>query len=86
MEKNLKVNGGILDKIVFSVRTDNKKDLEYLDSILKQNKSYFEKRVFPAYYGFKELYDELPHEDLIFKIADDIVFIAPNTFENMLKE
>jgi hypothetical protein len=86
LEKNLKVNGGILDKIVFSVRTDNKKDLEYLDSILKQNKSYFENRVFPAYYGFKELYDELPHEDLIFKIADDIVFIAPNTFENMLKE
>ena len=86
LEKNLKVNGGILDKIVFSVRTDNKKDLEYLDSILKQNKSYFEKRVFPAYYDFKELYDELPHEDLIFKIADDIVFIAPNTFENMLKE
>jgi hypothetical protein len=86
LEKNLKVNGGILDKIVFSVRTDNKKDLEYLDSILKQNKSYFEKRVFPAYYDFKELYDELPHEDLIFKIDDDIVFIAPNTFENMLKE
>ena len=34
LEKNLKVNGGILDKIVFNVKTDNKIDLEYLDSIL----------------------------------------------------
>ena len=47
LEKNLKVNGGILEKIVFNVKTNNKKDLEYLDSILKQNKSYFEKRVIP---------------------------------------
>jgi hypothetical protein len=86
LEKNLKVNGGILDKIVFNVKTDNKIDLEYLDSILKQNKSYFEKRVFPAKYDYKELYDNLPDEDLIFKIDDDIVFIAPNTFEDMVKE
>ena len=82
----MKVNGGILDKIVFNVKTDNKIDLEYLDSILKQNKSYFEKRVFPANYDYKELYDNLPDEDLIFKIDDDIVFIAPNTFEDMVKE
>jgi hypothetical protein len=86
LEKNLRVNGGILEKIVFNVKTNNKIDLEYLDSILKQNKSYFEKRIFPANYDFKELYDNLPDEDLIFKIDDDIVFIAPNTFENMLKE
>jgi hypothetical protein len=86
LEKNLKVNGGILDKIVFNVKTDNKIDLEYLDSIFKQNKSYFEKRVFPANYDFKELNDNLPDDDLIFKINDDIVLTAPNTFENMLKE
>jgi hypothetical protein len=86
LEKNLKVNGGILEKIVFNVKTNNKKDLEYLDSILKQNKSYFEKRVLPFNDDFKGVYDNLPDEDIIFKIDDDIVFIAPNTFENMLKE
>jgi hypothetical protein len=86
LEKNLKVNGGILEKIVFNVKTNNKKDLEYLDSISKQNKSYFEKRVIPFNHDFKGVYDYLPDDDLIFKIDDDIFFIAPNTFENMLKE
>ena len=57
-----------------------------MDLILKQNKSYFEKRVFPSNRDFKGVYDNLPDEDIIFKIDDDIVFIAPNTFENMLKE
>ncbi len=85
LEKNLRVNK-ILEKIVFNVKTNNKIDLEYLDSIFKQNKSYFEKRVFPANYDFKELNDNLPDDDLIFKINDDIVLTAPNTFENMLKE
>ena len=81
----MRVNGGILDKIVFNVKTNNKIDLEYLDLILKQNKSYFEKRVIPFNHDFKGVYDYLHDDYLIFKIDDDIVFIAPNTFENMLK-
>ena len=86
LEKNLKINGGILEKIVFNVKTNNKIDLEYLDTILSQNKSYFEKRIFPANHDFKGVYYDLPDEDLIFKIDDDVVFISPNTFENMLNE
>ena len=86
LEKNLKINGGVLEKIVFNVKTTNKDDLNYLDSILNQNKSYYEKRIFPSNHDFKGVYSEIDDNDLIFKIDDDIVFIAPNTFENMLKE
>ena len=83
--RNLKVNGGVLDKIIFAVRTDKKSDLDYLNDIMKQNHSYFE-RVFLTNQNFVKFYNFLNDEDLIFKIDDDIVFIANGTFEKMLKE
>jgi hypothetical protein len=36
--------------------------------------------------SFKRLYSAFPDEDLIFKIDDDIVFIANGTFERMVDE
>jgi hypothetical protein len=82
---NLKVNGGVLDKIIFAVRTDKKSDLGYLDAIMKQNHSYFE-RVFLTNQNFVNFYHMLKDDDLVFKIDDDIVFISNGTFERMLDE
>ena len=83
---NLKVNGGVLDKIVFAVKTKDEADLSYLESILSQNKTYFEKIIFSANKRYREVYDQMQDDDLIFKIDDDIVFISNGTFERMLEE
>jgi hypothetical protein len=84
--KNLKINGGVLDKIVFAVKTKNKEDLEYLDSIMRQNKTYFKRVLFPSTKHYREIYLSMEDNDLVFKIDDDIVFIHDGTFERMLEE
>ena len=84
--KNLKINGGVLDKIVFAVKTDKKEDLEYLDSVMNQNKSNFQRINFKNSGRYREIYVTLQDNDMIFKIDDDIVFIADYTFERMIEE
>ena len=86
LNQNVKENGGVLEKIIFAVKTNKKEDLEYLDSIMNQNKSYFERIDFGANTNFKELYATLNDDDLVFKIDDDIVFISNGTFEKMINE
>jgi hypothetical protein len=82
---NLKINGGILDKIIFAVKTDKKPDLDHLETIMSENHSYFE-RIFLTNKNFVDFYKFLKDDDLIFKIDDDIVFIGNGTFEKMLEE
>ena len=86
LEANIKKNGGVLDKIIFAVRTSNKEDLIYLDKIMGQNKQYFETVHYVFNTTYKELYTSLFDDDLIFKIDDDIVYISNHTFENMINE
>ena len=84
--KNLKTNGGVLDKIVFAVKTNKKEDLNYLDSIMNQNKTYFQRVTFQNTKRFREIYITLQDNDMVFKMDDDIVFIADHTFERMIEE
>ena len=84
--KNLKINGGVLDKIVFAVKTEKKDDLEYLDSIMRQNKTYYKEIRFSNTKNYREVYLAIEDNDLVFKIDDDIVFISDGTFERMLEE
>ena len=89
LDRNLKVNGGILDKVIFAVRTDNKDDLLCLENFLKNNKHLeccYEKKVFATATKYKELYTVLYDDDLVFKIDDDVVFIANGTFEKLFEE
>ena len=89
LEPNIKQNGGILEKIVFAVKTNKTEDLEYLNLIMSQNKSYFEQRIFEStisFQSFHEVYKIFEDDDLVFKIDDDIVFIANGTFERMVEE
>ena len=87
LEKNLKSNGGILDKIVFAVRTDKIEDIRYLDKYLK-NKSKNEYKRFKIRVNqkYSEAYKHLDDNDLVFKIDDDVVFISNGTFERMVEE
>ena len=87
LEKNLKSNGGILDKIVFAVRTNKIEDIRYLDKYLK-NKSKNEYKRFKTKRNkdYKDAYKNLNNNDLVFKIDDDVVFISNGTFERMVEE
>jgi hypothetical protein len=76
----------VLDKIVFAVKTENKDDLEYLDSIISQNKTYYKKVIFSNNKRYAEIYLTIEDDDLVFKIDDDIVFISDGTLERMLEE
>jgi hypothetical protein len=88
LEKNLKSNGGILDKIIFAVKTNKIEDIKYLDRYLKnKGKHEFERLNFGTYNkNYKEAYKNLHDNDLIFKIDDDVVFISNGTFERMVEE
>ena len=87
LEPNVKANGGILDKIVFAVKTKEREDLEYLDSIFAENKTYFQRQQFIVGRSeYREIYLTFEDDDLIFKIDDDIVFISNGTFERMVEE
>jgi hypothetical protein len=86
LEKNLKSNGGILDKIIFAIKTDKIEDIKYLDKYLKnKGKHEFERHNFSANKDYKEAYTNLNADDLIFKIDDDVVFISNGTFERILE-
>ena len=88
LEKNLKSNGGILDKIVFAVKTNTTQDIKFLDKYLEfKNNNEYERKNFGAYNKhYKELYKNFHDNDLVFKIDDDIVFISNGTFERMIEE
>ena len=83
---NLKINGGVLNKLIFAVKDARKEDLNYLNKVLKNVYSpYFEKvDLLNTKYHF--IYNTLKDDDLVFKIDDDIVFISNGTFEKMLEE
>jgi hypothetical protein len=89
LEKNLKRNGGILDKIVFAVRTKKPEDLKYLDEYVKLKiGNENERHDFDNEHDrkYKEPYRNLHENDLVFKIDDDVVFKSNGTFEGMVEE
>ena len=88
LEKNLKSNGGVLDKIVFAIKTNKTQDIKFLDKYLEfKSTNEYERNNFGAYNkDYKRLYENLHENDLVFKIDDDVVFIADGTFEKMIEE
>ena len=91
LDSNLKINGGILDKIVILMHLMDTKvntniESDFLKSYLSIHREGYELVEFNEGLRYKGLYSVLPDDDLIFKIDDDIVFIANGTFENMVDE
>ena len=89
LDSNLKVNGGILDKIVLCehlLGPEKEKNKEYLTEYLTKHKTGYELVGPIGDHHFTQLYSILHDDDLVFKIDDDTVFIANGTFENMVED
>ena len=90
LDLNLKINGGILDKIVFAVFTNDQEDLNFIYNFTNRNSQFYESvrynRDPRKRKTFKQLYASCQDNDIVFKIDDDIVFIKNGTFEKMLDE
>jgi hypothetical protein len=91
LDSNLKINGGILDKILILNHLQSEKvnmtmESDYLYNYLSTHREGYELVEFKDRVSFKRLYSVLPDDDLIFKIDDDVVFIANGTFERMVDE
>jgi hypothetical protein len=91
LEINLKKNGGILDKVKFIVNKAKKEDIDFIQEFVGKNNDSYEIKMYPIRKpnersNFKQYYSTLNDNDIVFKIDDDIVFIANGTFELMLKE
>ena len=81
LNQNLRKNGGILDKILVLLSRSKYKAIE------QQADEGYEFIIFDGRKNIlKTMFKFIHHDDLIFKIDGDIVFIANGTFENMVDE
>jgi hypothetical protein len=90
-DSNLKINGGILDKILILNHLQSEKvnmtmEIDFSNNYLSNHREGYEVIEFKSRASFRRFYSGLPDDDLIFKIDDDIVFIANGTFERMIDE
>lgn len=84
LKRNLKVNGGLLDEVIFAINTDIKEDLDYLDNELLPFPYY---RKFTAdgggYLGQWSAVDE--RHTIYVKMDDDVVYIEDDTIANIVR-
>ena len=86
IDSALKKNGGVIDNVIFAVKTGVKEDLDFLKEFLEKNPNGYSRFDFVQNVNFKNIYTILPYDDLVFKIDDDIVFISNGTFKSMIDE
>ncbi|ETS85654.1 hypothetical protein PFICI_03679 [Pestalotiopsis fici W106-1] len=95
LQKNLAVNGGLLDKVLFMMNTDDKEDLAWLGDLADRVPQY---EIVPVkrpnnshgWGGFNLIWASLTDPDTIYlKIDDDIVWIdddaVPRMIETLIK-
>lgn len=87
MQQNLKAHGGLLDEVIFIVRTDDVEDLAYLEDLLKTSSSYSRhnladgnKKSGKVSYG--RAWEVVERGTMYIKIDDDIV---SETFHPLLR-
>ncbi|KAK0611383.1 hypothetical protein B0T14DRAFT_530259 [Immersiella caudata] len=86
LQRNLKVNGGLLDEIIFSVNTGNKDDLAYLDNELLPNRPQYRKYALEKHKGWLGQWGCVTERDTIYiKIDDDVIFVEDNTVATMVE-
>ena len=91
LDRNLRRNGGILDKIIIlnhlmGSKTNVTMEKEFLKEYLDSHKYGYEVFEFNNGEYYPMMYSVLRDDDLVFKIDDDTVFIANNTFKNMVED
>jgi hypothetical protein len=68
------VNGGLLDEVIFAVKTENKEDLAYLDELVPTAHQYSRHDPSPEYTWWDGSWEPVKDPDAIYiKIDDDVV-------------
>eukprot|EP00933_Yihiella_yeosuensis_P017076 TRINITY_DN14368_c0_g1_i1.p1 TRINITY_DN14368_c0_g1~~TRINITY_DN14368_c0_g1_i1.p1 ORF type:complete len:619 (+),score=123.61 TRINITY_DN14368_c0_g1_i1:109-1965(+) len=86
LQRNLRVNGGVIDKVYFVVFAAFRKDLEYLHLLIQQNAPHY---VYPTVEGRRlaKIYSVCKDPDVVYiKLDDDIVYIADEAIPQMVRE
>jgi hypothetical protein len=76
-QRNLAINGGLLDEVIFAVNTDNEGDLEYLDELIAMSPKYRKHVSGYAEYAqgsWSGSWEPVEHGNIYIKIDDDVVW------------
>ncbi|KAL8688437.1 MAG: hypothetical protein Q9218_005656, partial [Villophora microphyllina] len=89
LQQNLKANGGLLDEIIFLVRTDDVDDLAYLNQLVANTAGYTRRnltnsngRASKITYG--QAWEVVERGTMYIKIDDDIMFIERTAIASLI--
>lgn len=86
MQRNLAVNGGLLDEVVFVAKTEVQEDLDFLDELLASEPKYYSvHRVNSTGGDYSKMYSVCERGNVYVKIDDDILFIDDSTIRSIVK-
>ena len=75
-QRNLRSNGGLLDKVRFVMKTDIPEDIEYIETLVSQNEVYDIAVTDSVDKGFSQLWTSVEKGKYYVKIDDDVVRAA----------
>lgn len=84
--RNLKVNGGLLDKVIFVVYAAMEDDLRYLNELVEKHAPFY---VIPPVEGRRlaKIYSVCTDPETIYlKLDDDLVYISDEAIPDMVRE
>jgi hypothetical protein len=83
-QRNLIKNGGMLDEVIWVVRTTNPEDLAWLDVLLDTEPAYKKWNVTFADKDYRGAYDQVENGTMYIKIDDDIVFFEDSVIPTIV--
>lgn len=86
LKQNLKSAGGLLEEVLWIVRTDDPDDLDWLQQTLLPSEPKCYKSMQSSGRGFANHYRQLASDTYYIKLDDDIVYINEGAIEAMLHE
>lgn len=84
-QRNLAVNGGFLDEVVFVARTNDTVDLAWLDSRIAVVPQYRRQNVSFSWHDYSGAYGEIEPHSLYIKMDDDVVFIEDTAIPTLVE-
>ncbi|KAH7053418.1 hypothetical protein B0J12DRAFT_710219 [Macrophomina phaseolina] len=85
LQRNLAVNGGLLDEVVFVARTNDTADLAWLDSRVATVPQYRRQNVTFEWHDYSGAYGEIDPHSLYIKMDDDVVFIEDTAIPTLVE-
>ncbi|SPO03166.1 uncharacterized protein DNG_05848 [Cephalotrichum gorgonifer] len=86
LKRNLRENGGVLDQVIFSVRTDDVDDLAYLDALIDTHPKYAKYVSGSGYKRYVGSWEAVKNPQAIYiKIDDDVVFVDDGAIAALTK-